>query len=450
MNLIYLHTHDSGRFLPPYFPLPGEGNLLRLAAESAVFGSAFSAAPTCCASRSALLTGTWAHQTGMLGLAHRGFSLLYPERHLARVLAGCGYETALAGIQHEAHGPGAAQQLGYTTTLEIDPELAARIDIGDGRTARDHSEAWDLAVADAAARFLMTPRDGPFFLSCGFFNTHRDFPPPPDLSESEKAPGIFPDDAGIRNDWSGYLRSAAIVDRAVGRVLAALRNSGLERNTLVVFTTDHGIAFPRCKATLYDHGIGVALMIRPPGKVRRSRIDALVSQVDLYPTLCDYLSVPFPKWLEGHSLRPLIDGKIDEVREDLFAESTYHAAYEPVRCIRTREYKYIRRFDDGSPVLANVDDGPTKNFYLRERPGEFSSPREMLFELTSDPGEQRNLADQPEYEAVKAKLAQRLRHWMKSTKDPLLNGDVPLPAGAVENLRDSLSATEPVGPAVAV
>ena len=100
LNIIYIHSHDTGRYISPYGYRFDTPNLLKLAEGGVIFRQAFSAASSCSPSRAALLTGTYPHTNGMLGLAHRGFKLHYPEHHLAAFLASHGYETVLAGFQH--------------------------------------------------------------------------------------------------------------------------------------------------------------------------------------------------------------------------------------------------------------------------------------------------------------------------------------------------------------
>ena len=125
-------------------------------------------------------------------------------------------------------------------------------------------------------------------------------------------------------------------------------------NTLIIFTTDHGMPFPGAKATLYDRGLGVMLIMRGPEPFNGGRVnDALVSHIDVFPTLCDFLGIERPPFLQGVSLMDLLRGERQSVREEIFAGSTWHAAYEPQRAIRTRRHKYIRRWGERTlPVLA--------------------------------------------------------------------------------------------------
>jgi arylsulfatase A-like enzyme len=186
------------------------------------------------------------------------------------------------------------------------------------------------------------------------------------------------------------------------------------------------------------------LIVRGPGGFHGGRVsDALVSQIDLFPTLCDAAGIPAPDWLQGRSLLPLVRREADEVNDAIFAELTFHAAYEPQRAIRTQRYKYIRRFGERTtPVLPNVDDGPTKDLLVAHGWAERELPREELHDLIFDPAEAANVAAEPAYAAVRAELAERLERWMTETSDPLLDGDVPAPPGAELNDPDAVSASE--------
>jgi arylsulfatase A-like enzyme len=243
---------------------------------------------------------------------------------------------------------------------------------------------------------------------------------------------------------ASYKASARSLDQGVGAVLNALDEQDIADDTLVILTTDHGLAFPGAKATLTDRGIGVLLIMRGPGGFHGGRVsEALVSQIDLYPTICELVGIDPPDFLQGRSLLPVMRRETDEVNDAIFAELTYHAAYEPQRAIRTKRWKYIRRFGDRDlPVLANVDDGPTKDLFIRNGWADRPLPREELHDLLFDPSEAHNLADEPAHAGVLAEMQERLEAWMRDTADPLLDGDVPPPAGAVLNDPDQRSAAE--------
>jgi len=433
-NIVYMHTHDMGRYIQPYGHAVPTPNLLRLAGEGTLFRHAYSAAPTCSPSRAAMLTGMSAHGCGMTGLVNRGFGLNETgrRRHLAGFLGGHGYETVLCGVQHECPGAEVAG-LGYQK------RPAAAGGAGEPR---------DVAFARAAADYIRSAPTQPFFLAFGMSSTHREFPPLDGRIDPDHVLPPFPlyDNAANREDTARFILGAGIVDHCAGMVLDALRDTGLDRNTIVVFTTDHGIAFPHMKCNLHDTGIGVALILRYPGNPCAGHAtDALVSQLDLYPTLCDLAGIDRPEWLEGASLLPLLRGDTEGVRGELFAEVSYHAAYEPMRCVRTERYKLIRRYGGHAhTVPANIDDGPAKRFLVEHGLLEEARPAEMLFDLYLDPVERVNRADDPGFAAVRGDLAGRLQRWMEATGDPLLfGGPVPRPAGSRINTRECLSPQTP-------
>jgi arylsulfatase A-like enzyme len=254
-------------------------------------------------------------------------------------------------------------------------------------------------------------------------------------------PSHLPDTPETRRDMASFKASARSLDQGVGAVLEALDGQGLGTDTLVILTTDHGLAVPGAKSTLYDRGLGVMLILRGPGFTGGTVSEALVSQVDLFPTMCDLAGIAVPEWAHGRSLLQGARGEDDAI----FAEITYHAAYEPQRAIRTPRWKYIRRYGDRTrPVLANVDDGPTKDALLARGWGDRAIAPEQLFDLAVDPGEGTNLAGDPGCAPVLDELRDRLLHWMVDTRDPLLDGPVPAPAGARLNTPDQRSACDPM------
>ncbi len=391
-----------------------------------LFRRAFCATPTCSTSRACLLTGQYGHNNGMLGLAHRGWSLNDYHQHIVHTLREVGYFSVLIGEQHIAKQP---EIIGFDRVEKI-------------RTT--HVES----VAPVARRLIGESLPQPFFLSVGFFETHRDWLDPPSLRDAlySLPPANLPDTPETRRDIASYRASARSLDQGVGAVLDALDAQGLVENTLVILTTDHGLAFPGAKATLFDRGLGVMLIMRGPGGFAGGRVhDALVSHLDIYPTLCDLAGVEHPEFLQGFSLLPLMRGDVGALREELFAEMTWHAAYEPQRAVRTERWKYIRRFGEReTPVLANCDDSPSKELLLRYGWAERKVPFEQLYDLIYDPNESANVADDPACAEVLANLQATLLRWMETTEDPLLLGDPAPPSGAEINDPGQLSASEPV------
>jgi arylsulfatase A-like enzyme len=423
-NIVYIHSHDTGRYLQPYGHAVPAPNLQRLAEGGVLFRKAFNAAPTCSPSRASLLTGMCPHSNGMLGLAHRGFAMKDYTQHLLHTLRPAGYRSALIGLQHIANDP---KVIGYDEVQSF-----------RGNRTED--------VAPAAAAFLSKAPAAPFFLDVGFFETHRTFRPP-GVNEDPRfclPPAPIPDSPESRLDIAAFKASARVMDEGVGVVLRALESSGLAANTLVISTTDHGIPFPAMKCNCTDHGMGVSLILRGPGVFSGGKtIDAMAQHLDLFPTICDLLEIEKPARLEGKSLLPLLRGESREIHDEIFAEVNYHAAYEPQRAARTNRWKYIRRFDQRHhPNLPNCDDGPSKSLWLNNGWRDRAVEAEQLFDLMFDPNETRNLAADPASKPALEDMRRRLDRWMHATKDPILDGPIAAPPGAVANDPDGTSPNE--------
>jgi arylsulfatase A-like enzyme len=413
-NFLYIHSHDTGRYVQPYGHQVSTPNIQLLADQGALFRQAFCACPTCSGSRAALLTGEHCHNNGMMGLAHRGWALHDYGRHIVHALRPAGYHSVLIGEQHISEDP---EVIGYDEVIEVDSHHASDI-------------------APATVDFLHGAEE-PFFASVGFFETHRQYRLPSSVRDTLYAlpPANLPDTPQTRADVAALKASVRSLDQGIGTVLHALHELGLNERTLIIATTDHGLAFPNAKATLYDRGLGVLLIMRGPGGFVGGNVyDALVTHLDIYPTLCELAGVESPDWLQGRSLLPLVRGEAEALHEEIFAELTYHAAYEPQRAVRTRRCKYICRFGaHPHPVLANCDDSASKRLWIEAGWGEVELPEEQLYDLVLDPNEANNLAGSPKHAETLATLRERLERWMRETGDPLLEGPVELPPGAWAN-----------------
>lgn len=410
INILYIHSHDSGRYLRPYghnIPTP---NIDRLAHQGILFRQMHAAAPTCSPSRASLLTGQCPHRNGMLGLAHLGWSLHDYSQVIVHPLHASGYHTVLAGLQHIAADPA---NIGYDEMLP-------------------HRTTHASDVTPGAVRFLRGNPPQPFFLDVGFFETHRDYPEPVDNPAYIQPPAPIPDNVETRRDMAAFHASARALDQGVGAVIDALESAGLAENTLVISTTDHGIAFPEMKCDLRDTGTGISFILRGPRVFSGGKVcDAMLSNIDVFPTLCDYLGIARPGWLEGKSFLPILKGEESEINDEIFSEVTFHASYEPKRCVRTRRWKYMRRFDDRTTeVLPNCDDGLSKSYWLEN--GWEEDPltgQEELYDLVFDPLEHNNLANETRARDTLLDMRKRLDTWMQRTNDPLLRGPVPLVSG---------------------
>ena len=404
-------THDIGRRLRSYgHPSVISPHVDSLAEDGVRFARAFCTAPQCSPSRASLATGRYPHNNGVMGLAHPGFDWeLDPTvPHLAAVLSHAGFATHLFGGQHVSLHP---ERLGFT---------------------RHHAETAGPAIASAVEDVLSTGRDTRLYLEINFEETHRPYPQV-DASRAPDGldiPAYLPDIPEAVQEMVALEEGIRLMDEAAGRVLAALENAGRAENAIVVFTTDHGIAMPRAKCTLYDPGLEVALLMRwraggfQAGAVR----EELVSNIDVFPTLLDAADVKHPPGVQGRSLLAPLRGETYERRRAIFGEKTFHSYYDPMRCVRTDRHKLIRNFETAfavevpGDIQAGAIFRADPSLYSRDRPAVVE-----LYDLDADPLEQRNLAGRAEVAEVEKRLNAELWRWMRETDDPLLEGPVPSP-----------------------
>ncbi len=409
-NIVYLHSHDTGRFIQPYGHTVPTPNMQCFAEQGVVFRQAFAAAPNCSPSRAALLTGEYPHNNGMNGLDHRGgFVLNDYRRHILHTLRDHGYLTVLGGLQHIGND---TESIGFDRVL------------GNARSPLAEQ------VLPRVVSFLENAPGEPFFLDCGVYETHKNnrifssAPPEPDARFAEIPPSL-PDTPQTRLEMARFGEALKVLDSAYGTVLDALDANGLTENTLVIITTDHGLPLAGHKRTLTDGGTGVLLMMRGPAGFSGGRvIDAMVSQVDLFPTLCECLDISLPEWLQGKSLKPLIQKEKDEIQDAVFTELTYHLTYTPLRSVRTTRWKYIKSFADESHRHYGGDPGPAVDQWSEDGGPRRFQAEEQLYDLLFDPAEACNLAADPEYTQILNQMRERLHTWQQQTCDPILTGDI--------------------------
>ena len=435
-NILLVHCHDLGQYLGCYDVEIETPNVDQLAESGARFENHFTAAPQCSPSRGSLFTGLYPHVHGLLGLAHTEWEIDV-QRTLPHLLSEAGYETHLFGLQHISESP---EELGYDqihTAGRLSPNVSP--ELHSVNRARD--------VADTVSTYLGSDLETPFFASIGFFEAHRLETDEEDDEEGDvlygfgdrydvddpdgiKVPGYLPDEPGVREDLAGLRGMVYAIDDALGTILDALETADRDEETLVLFTTEHGIAFPRAKGTCYDPGIEGVLLARYPPLIKKGIVyEHLVSNIDVFPTILDLVGEEVPDGVDGHSLVSMFDDdRTYYPREKVFAEITWHDTYNPVRAVRTERFKYIRSFWHLPRVyLPNDVYASLAGREVRGRYGRPSRVYEELYDLESDPHEQENVADDEAYAQVRDRLASTLSTWMHETDDPLLEHPVSPP-----------------------
>ncbi|MBT2568173.1 sulfatase [Arthrobacter sp. ISL-85] len=408
-DVVLIHCHDLGRWLPVYgMPQVPAPNISNFATESVVFDNAHSASPLCSPARGALFTGTSPYRNGIQGLVHNAWryreGVLTAPEHLRPL----GYHSALIGLQHENVDP---------TVLGFDecPGL--------GFIPRTNQ------VVEATERWLgqLPSRNErkPVFLTVGTWEVHRPWGPedyePADPSRVD-VPGFLPDNEHTRRDIAAFYGAIAQFDAGFGRLLTAI-DSALDReNTMIVFTTDHGAAFPRAKSTLYDAGTGVSFIVRLPSSwdVPPHRVKDLISHMDLVPTLLELAgATKEDEEFEGESLVPLLrrqgtgDGRV------IFTSKSFHDTYDPKRAARSKDYVYIRNYEPGPKLQLAID---LETSDTRQGMGDAHlEPREPeeLYDRRTDPSELVNVIKEPDYQDIRSRHADLLDAWLEKTGDPI-------------------------------
>jgi len=399
-------------------------NFDRVAREGVLFTHAFCAAPSCTPSRAAMLTGQAPHRLKAGGNLH-GFLPsefpVYPD-----LLEAAGY---VVGFHGKGWGPG---------------------DFKAGGRARNPAGP---SFKNFEAFLKSVPRGKPFCFWFGSHDPHRAYVKDSGVNSGLKpgdvtVPPYLPDAPEVRKDILDYYFAAQRFDRDVGEILKLLEAAGQLDNTLIVISGDNGWPFPRCKTNLHDSGTRQPLAVRWPAAIKAGRtLDDFISLTDLAPTFLEAAGLkPLPE-MTGHSFFGLTTGaEKPGTRETVFLERERHANVRagdlsyPARAIRTKEFLYIRnlrpeRWPGGDPEMwkavgpfGDCDDSPSKQFVLAHRGDKDNArffdlafakrPAEELYDLSHDPHELNNLAEQPSYAETKKKLRAQLDHWMEETKDP--------------------------------
>jgi N-sulfoglucosamine sulfohydrolase len=410
-DIIFINCHDLGRRLSVYGQsLAATPALERLAREGITFDNFYSTSSLCTPARGSILTGRHPHQVGLFGLTNLGWDLNKDEVGIPEYLNKAGYDTILFGGQHETRN---VNRLGYKTIVPS-PGFPPPVQL----TAPQ--------VADYIKSLPNRESRPPVYINYFIFEPHRhDYwdKYTPVGEDKVVQPGYLPDTPDVKTDLARYDGLVEAMDKGVEAVLNSLDEAGMAESTLVLFTTDHGIPFPRAKCTIYDSGTGVSAMARWPRKIKRGKRDsALLSHVDWAPTILELTGENVPGNIAGKSFLPRLLGQNCLEREEVFCEATYAPDYDPIRCIRTKEFKLIMNFDSNPAKMYPPEEFPNNAILgCDDYPERVWEPRKLLelYDLSKDPDELHNLADKPDYEVVREDLRGRLLAWMERTEDPI-------------------------------
>jgi len=419
-------------------PMIKTPHLDALVKRGVTFTRAVCANPICTPSRAEILTGSSGFRNGVLDFGGK----IRPGTPLwAVTMKRAGYRTGYVG---KWHNDGRPSERGYDETpglyrggggrwavptfdwngrpvtgyrgwvFQSDDRRTKHPERGVGLTPNISAD-----FADAAIGFLKKRTEQPFFLHVNFTAPHDPLLMPFGYENQYDpakmpAPKNFlprhPFDHGnfrgrderlfewprtktmVRDELAVYYAVITHLDAQIGRIIAALKQSGRLENTIVIFTSDHGLAVGshglRGKQSMYEHTIGVPLVLAGPGIPKNRRVNAQCYLRDLFPTTCALAGVPIPKAIDGRSLKPVLDGKAESVYPHVFG---YFRKFQ--RMIRTDDWKLIH--------YPHLD-------------------RWQLFHLKTDPHELTNLAGRKKYVEVQKDLSAKLRAWQRRVKDPVL------------------------------
>ena len=417
-NIIKITPHDLGTHLGCYGWDPGipSPHLDRLASEGVRFENHFCTAPFCSPSRGSVITGKYPHVNGLMGLVNLGWDMPDTNTFLPQIMQSAGYETLLFGTHHVIND---VSRLGYDHIQGL-PD-------GQCRTV--------VPEVVHHLRQMKGHRQRPFYLDVGFVEVHLPYNHLEKIPVPEDAVEPLPflqDTPGLRKDQAMFYENIRRMDESVGQVIQCVDSLGLSENTVIVFTTDHGIAFPRAKATLYDPGIRTTLLMRWPQGLKGGQVvQELVSNVDLFATLVDIANGSVPKDCNGQSFLPLLRGDPFEARTEIFAEKNT-SPMDLKRCIRTEQHKYIRNYCQGPQLALPVD---IECMATRRDLGDSHltpRPTVELYDLKRDPWEQKNLAGLEAHQAVEQEMSDRLLRILEETHDPILSGAIERPPREAE------------------
>jgi N-sulfoglucosamine sulfohydrolase len=426
MNVLLITADDLGLQVGAYGEtLIQTPNIDGLAAAGARFEVAYVAQPSCSPSRAALFTGMYSHSTGQYGLTDTGLALHEELRNatIPNLLKQAGYRTGLIGKLH------------------VNPESSFQFDYRPVVNARIVRE-----VAQKADEFFASSGDQPFFLMVNYFDPHADpnvFNSQVDgLPEAPLQPGpavIFrwqqTDTPAHETRTAGYYSAVQRLDAGIGMLMDTLQRHNLLENTLVIFVGDNGPPFTRGKISVYENGIRTPFIVLWPGVSRVADVNkAMVSTVDILPTILDATGQPIPTHVQGESLRSALSDTTYAGRAYLVAEHHFHIKkpFTPQRAIRNQRFKLIHNLRSGAvqPILGV--DGCSAYFISRQPEyvgtavratfDTFATPPEFeLYDLVNDPIEFHNLAADPLYQDVLTELKSALMAWRKDTNDPFLD-----------------------------
>lgn len=421
-----------------------------LASDGVLFTNAFCTSASCSPSRSVILTGLHGHANGMYGLEH---SIHHQQsfdhaKSLPVFLSEAGYRTARVGKFHvapeevyrfdEVLSRGEANQV---ITIGRSPvEMALKCE--DFIRTEDPRPFFLFFATDDPHRGVMSSKGDEVSFDAGlnpnnFGNRPEGYPGVSTVTYDPGeviVPSFLPDTKECRQELAQYYQSVSRLDQGIGKLFEILKKSGKYKNTLIIYISDNGIAFPGAKTTLYEPGMHLPCIIKNPfGNRAGTEEEALVSWTDITPTILDYANVTAgDNNFHGRSFKLLVkEGKTDAWNSEVYASHCFHeiTMYYPMRVCRTSEYKLIWNIAFGlrfpmaqdlyeSATWKGIQEQGSVRYGQRSLEDFFTRPEFELYDLVNDPAETANLSGDPGYAGILEDMKRKIREFQKRTSDP--------------------------------
>lgn len=431
-NVLLMIADDLGRNTGEYGDKTARTpNLDAMARDGVRFTNAFCTTASCSASRSVIHSGLHNHANGQYGHAHdfHHFAYLPHVKPVSSLLKDAGYRTGCIGKMH------------------VNPIERFRWDLDWQKADRDVA-----GMADRARAFITSAGGSPWFLqigygdphraAVGFGNTgkHRGVTPQKFDPKAVTVPGYLPDNDATRAELAEYYEASNRLDQGIGMVMQVLRETGQLDNTLVLFISDNGMAFPNAKTNPYDAGIHLPLIVRSPSQSKRGLVNnAMVSWTDLTPSILEWAGAKGPGYpLHGRSFMGILERENAPDWDTVFTSHTFHeiTMYYPVRGVRNRRYKYLLNLFPELSFPFSTDLWASETWQSVRKAGPAAArlgqrrveaylhrPAEELYDIVADPHEVRNLARSPEHAGTLAAMRAELGAFRKRTADGWLVND---------------------------
>ncbi len=443
LNIVLILTDDQGYHLSA---LGTKGihtpNFDKLAKNGVFFTNSFAVVPSCSPSRSSIMTGMYPHANG------HWRNTITPTLDAPDYEFGRDSKTVdKVGIHEYIKTlPELLQAHGYFTAITQKFHMSPpwKFPYNNRNSVQNNPEDFKKVISN----FIKNADDKPFFFQANIAPPHRNFDHHikgfPELIPNPNAiavPKYLADTPAMRADLAKYYSSVQVADVCAGAIIETLKEKGLLENTLIIYTSDQGEPYHRAKASAYYAGLHVPFIVRGPKVVKEKVSEALISHIDIMPTILDYLKIPIPKTVQGTSLKAIFEGKENQIPNRLyvFGEHNSHGPsrkeHYPSRMIFDGRYYYIQnlmpqkeyelpadlREEKGwgnhsyQATLDRKSTHPTEYNLLKQL--ESGRPFEELYDMQYDPGQLHNLAGKKPLKEKQNELKIALETWRNKTAD---------------------------------